>query len=277
MINDKKHNSVDLIASLLIGFTFSAFSFIFSGIYFENKVKNIIDEKLKNTESVSTNKNDNSKNNELTDLNQDGKIDLLDEAILKQQKEKEKQISESRANLTTIKDDDYFIGNKDAKIMILEYSDSDCPYCSSYHKTLKKLLEDYSDKIVWVYRHFPLDSLHPNSRGKAEAFECAGEQGKFWDLVNKSYENQKASLSDFETWVSDFGMNVNQYKECVSSKKYADKVESQYKDAQKLGASGTPFSLFVGDKSKNEIYELPGAVAYENLKSIVDAYFNRNK
>jgi protein-disulfide isomerase len=84
------------------------------------------------------------------------------------------------------KDKDWRRGDKNAKISIVEFSDIDCPFCTRHHDTMVQLMEKYDGKINWVYRHFPLTSLHPDAFKKAEAAECVGELGgndKFWQYL----------------------------------------------------------------------------------------------
>ncbi|GAB4140935.1 MAG: hypothetical protein Fur0024_2620 [Patescibacteria group bacterium] len=298
MENQKQIEGTGILAGILIGLAFTAFSFIFSGLYFEKKVdaifekrskemeKNISNNVLKNfsNSNLKTNEDENEGSDELEDLDGDGDVDIVDEALAKQQvTDKEKSQTAEAETLAIQKQnaklfpDDHYRGNKDAKIIILEYSDPDCPYCSDYHKTMKKIAEDFKDEILWIHRSFPLDSLHPNARAKAQALECAGEQGKFWDFADKNYEKQSSTLSDFETWAKELKMNVEKYKTCVADEKYKDKVNSDYKEALDMGGRGTPFSLFIGDLSKDEIYEIPGAVPYDTMKNLIETYKSKQK
>lgn len=92
-----------------------------------------------------------------------------------------------------VTDKDWLYGDKNASMTIVEYSDIDCPYCKSFHATLQQVVADYKGQINWVYRHFPLTSLHPNALLKAQATECVGEQGgndKFWQYLDKLEKSQ---------------------------------------------------------------------------------------
>jgi len=94
-------------------------------------------------------------------------------------------------------DDDTILGDADAPIEIVEFSDFQCPYCARAHPTLKRIIEDYGDQVVWVYKHYPLDQLHPYARGASESAECAGEQDMFWEYTDALYENQSLITSDY--------------------------------------------------------------------------------
>ena len=86
---------------------------------------------------------------------------------------------------------------KKAELIVVEFSDLDCPFCQKIHGTLQQVVDEYQGKVAWVYRHSPIDSLHPKARKKAEATECAAELGgneAFWKFVAKFYEDKKATL-----------------------------------------------------------------------------------
>ena len=95
--------------------------------------------------------------------------------------------------IRTVQDNDHLLGNKDAKIVIVEYSDTECPFCKQFHETLHRIYDEYGadGKVAWVYRHFPLEQLHPKAPKEAEALECAAEQGgndTFWKFTDMVYQ-----------------------------------------------------------------------------------------
>jgi len=163
-----------------------------------------------------------------------------------------------------IKEGEYIRGNPEAKVTIFEYSDYECPFCARFHPTLKQILTDYPEDVNWVYRHFPLDSIHPQARPAAIAAECAGEQGKFWEFSDALFENQANLSSDlYGQLAGDLGLNTAQFNECVSSGKYADKVESDFQEGISVGVTGTPGSFING-------VIIPGALPYESVKAEID-------
>ena len=93
-----------------------------------------------------------------------------------------------------INENDHFLGNKDAPVKIFEFSDFQCPYCSNFHITMHQIIKEYGDKIAWVYKQFPISS-HPLGMPGAIASECAGEQGKFWEMSDLILSNQEPALS----------------------------------------------------------------------------------
>lgn len=155
-------------------------------------------------------------------------------------------------------------GNPEAPVTIVEFSDFQCSFCSSFHPTVKQILEDYSDKVRWVYKHFPLDQTHFQARPAAEASECAAEQGKFWEFAEGLFKNQSKLGKDFYSELAlAIGLNTNQFENCLSSRKYKDKVEADYQEGIKAGVRGTPASFVNGEL-------VSGAVPYETLKAAVE-------
>ncbi len=180
--------------------------------------------------------------------------------------------------MRTVTSDDHILGNPNADLIIVEYSDTECPYCKVFHNTLKRVMNDYGKdgKIAWVYRHFPIDQLHSKARKEAEATECAYDQGgneKFWEYINMLYDvtnsNDSLDPSELPKIAKSVGLNVDAFNTCLSSGKYAAKVEADYQDAIKAGGRGTPNSIIISkDGTKTNV---EGAQPYENLKNIIDA------
>ncbi len=167
----------------------------------------------------------------------------------------------------TITKEDHVRGNFDALITIVEFSDFQCPFCAKFHPTMQQILNDYSNQVRWVYKHFPLDSIHSEARPSAEASECVfeqkGDQG-FWQFADGLFENQSQLGSNlYNELASQTGLNLDQFKSCVSSRKYKDKVEADYQEGIRAGVTGTPGSFVNGEI-------IPGAVPYDYLKSAVE-------
>lgn len=148
-----------------------------------------------------------------------------------------------------IDDKDHIRGKKDAKITILEYSDFECPFCSRFHPTMQQVIEKYGDQVRWVYRHFPLESIHPNARPLANAAECAGEQGKFWEMADAIFVDSGAQ--PVETYATKAGLNVNKFNTCVKAKKYDAEVSADAQDALSAGGQGTPYSIVIGPNGES--------------------------
>ncbi len=177
-----------------------------------------------------------------------------------------------------ITENDHILGNPNADLVIVEYSDTECPFCKQFHNTLNRVMNEYGKdgKVAWVYRHFPIDSLHSKARKEAEATECANELGgpsKFWEYINLVYSttNSNNSLpeSELPKIAKTVGLDVKAFNACLSGGKYAELVEAHYQDAVRSGGRGTPHSIIITkDGMKTPIQ---GAQPYENIKALIDA------
>ena len=168
----------------------------------------------------------------------------------------------------TIAENDHIRGNPQAEITLVEFSDMQCPFCSRFHPTALQALKEYGDKMRWVYKHFPLDAIHPEARPSAEASECAWEQAGdegFWKFTDAMFENQsRLGNAFYEEVAQQIGVNLSQFQTCVAERKYQDKVEQDYQQGLQAGVTGTPGSFVNGTPVK-------GAVPYEQLKAIIEA------
>ncbi|MFH1099045.1 MAG: thioredoxin domain-containing protein [Candidatus Uhrbacteria bacterium] len=167
-------------------------------------------------------------------------------------------------------DRDHVRGSADAAVTIVEWSDFQCPFCSQFHETMQRAFSEYNGKIRWVFRHFPLDSLHPNARPAAEAAECASEQGKFWEFADALFAKQDELGTDFYSKLAkDLGLDGAKFAECVKSRKYQQRVEDDEQEGLKVGVRGTPGSYVSG-------VEVPGAVPLNQLKAMIDSALKTN-
>ncbi len=144
---------------------------------------------------------------------------------------------------------DHVKGKADAKITIVEWSDFQCPYCGKFYtETLPELQKQFIDtgKVKLVYKHFPL-SFHENAQKAAEASECASEQGKFWEMHDKIFENQQTlTVVDLKKYAVDLKLDTKKFDECLDTNKYAEKVKADMEIGAKVGVSGTPGFLING-------------------------------
>lgn len=167
---------------------------------------------------------------------------------------------------------DHIRGSRDAKVFIVEYSDLQCPYCANFHDTAKQAVDEYGGDVAWIYRHFPLDSIHPKARPAALASECVAEQGgddAFWSFIDAIFANQTTALDDMAGVVGQLGLDISAFNDCVKSEKYADRVEKQYQEGLDAGVTGTPGNFIVN--KNGEVWTVPGAVPFANLKTAIDS------
>lgn len=186
--------------------------------------------------------------------------------------------SASAKEMRPITEADHILGNPNADVIIVEYSDTECPYCKQFQQTLERVMDEYGKdgKVAWVYRHFPIDSLHSRARKEAEATECANELGgaaKFWEYLSLVYtrtnSNNSLDPAELPKIAKTVGLNVTDFNTCLASGKYAAKVEADYQDAIKVGGRGTPNSILISKDGTQTVVQ--GARPYEQLKEILDA------
>ena len=167
----------------------------------------------------------------------------------------------------TVAESDHVRGNANAEITLVEFSDLECPFCKAFHATAQQALDEYGDKVRWVYKHFPLSNIHPEATPAAEAAECVWEQKGdegFWAFADKVFEEQDRIGSTLYREVAEsLGMDIAKYDTCVSQRTYEDKVEQDYQQGLRAGVTGTPGSYVNGIPVK-------GAVPYATLKAAID-------
>ncbi len=136
------------------------------------------------------------------------------------------------------------LGSKNAPVTIIEYADFGCPACLYWYKldVLNQLRTKYGDQIRFVWRDYPVITLL--SPGAAEAGQCANEQGKFWEFHDTVYQHEgNIQASDLEGYASAIGLNMSQFNECVSSRRYRDRVNAEMQEAFDYGYNGAPFFI----------------------------------
>ncbi len=169
-------------------------------------------------------------------------------------------------------------GPKNARIVWVEYSDLECPFCKSAHPNISKLLEDYPSQVAWVFRHYPL-SFHPKAQKSAEAVECARNQGgseAFWKMTDTIYEKMPdVELSQLPSIAAEVGLNQSEFQQCLDSGKFAQKVKDELAQGTKEGVQATPTSV-VFDMKTGKSTTVEGAVPYEQMKQTVDQILSQN-
>lgn len=167
---------------------------------------------------------------------------------------------------------DHIRGNPDAKVAVIEYSDFECPFCARVHPTYQQVMEEYGDDVMWVYRHFPLNSIHPNAQKAAEASECAAELGgndKFWELADIMFE-RGTEYDQLSVFAQEIGLNKAAFETCLSSGKYEARISSDAQGGADAGVSGTPGNFVYNVETKEAKY-ISGAQAFSAFKSAIDA------
>jgi protein-disulfide isomerase len=188
------------------------------------------------------------------------------------------QTIEQSKNIRPVDGTDHILGNPKARLVIVEYSDTECPFCKEFHKTMKALLTDYGEKgdVAWVYRHYPIIELHSKAAKEAQATECASEMGgnaKFWEYVNRLYEvtpsDNNLDPLELTNIAKQVGLSSKDFDACLASNKYSSKITADIEDAKKTGSQGTPYSVMI-DTRTNETYPVVGAQPYADLKQLIE-------
>lgn len=187
---------------------------------------------------------------------------------------------------------DHVLGDiNTAELVIVDYSDLECPYCKLLHETLVKIYAEHKDsgKVAWVYRHFPL-SIHSSAGTLAQASECVAELGgsdeskSFWPFIDRVFAASDPlvapDLKKLPGYAKEVGVDEKKFSECLASGKYAEKVKEAYANSYKLtGEEITPFTVFVsGGKAIPLIDETGtglGALPYPTMKALVNQFLSK--
>ena len=206
----------------------------------------------------------------------------LDKAIARiELKMLESQLPSKQPTVVKISiDDDPIIGDADAPITIIEFSDFQCPFCARFYiQTLPLILEEYiqEGKVRLVFRDFPIQSIHPNALPASVAANCANEQGKFKEMHDALFENQSEwnkqdavnALALFSQYAAGMGLEQDVFDACLKSGKHIEEIRKDLDDGRNYGVSGTP-GFFVGNDHVGYV-ELKGAQPFESFKKLIDA------
>ena len=173
---------------------------------------------------------------------------------------------------------DHIIGSRNADLVIVEYSDTECPFCKTFHNTMHQIVRDYDGKVAWVYRHFPIAQLHSKAIKESEATECAAELGGnqvFWEYLDKIFEttnsNDSLDPSELPKIAAAVGLDVNAFNTCLSSGRHTELVKKSVEEAIKGGALGTPYSVIVTQDGQKVL--INGAEPIAMVKAKIDALF----
>lgn len=164
-------------------------------------------------------------------------------------------------------------GNPDASVTLTEYSDFQCPACGQYYPHLKEIVAVYGDNLRFEYKHFPLITIHKNAVPAAKAAEAAGQQGKFWEMHDKLFENQTAWSNSanpqvyFVQFAEELGLDTALFKKHLGSSIIADTVNQGFEEARALGLSGTPTLFLNGEKMT--------VSSFDELRTQIEAAVNQ--
>lgn len=233
----------------------------------EARVIQLIEERIKMTKSGT-----------LSEKEFNARVDKGIVAFIDKQRRAEQERPNRLArNVPRPSKSDHTYGNPDAPVTLIEYSDFECPFCKRFHGTVKKVVDESKGQVRWVYRHFPIEQLHPvKARKAAVAAECAGELGgndAFWKFADRFYElTPSNNRTDTDTVLPqiarEIGLDEKQFASCLVSGRHDKRIDKEIRDANTSGANGTPWSVIVSKGGKT--YALSGAQPQAAIKQLVE-------
>lgn len=167
---------------------------------------------------------------------------------------------------------DHYFGNPDAEVVLIEYSDLECPFCARFHPTAEQIVEEYEGRVAWVYRHFPLESIHANATPAAVASECVAELGgndAFWTFIDDLFmSGQRLTPALYEELAGQVGVGAVALGECIESGRHDAKVADDLANAIEVGGRGTPFTVLLHKDGSATSFS--GALPIERIRPLVD-------
>ena len=194
------------------------------------------------------------------------------------QKPRENTSAISTASFEQVKiidEKDYIKGNPNAPIMLIEYSDYECPTCNEFYPTLKKVLNEFgaTGKVAWIYRQYPIVNLYPNSAKLSETALCVGEVGgntAFWKFTDSIFqERQPDSLTDMsklESLVTNSGVDKDYFESCIRNGRHKKPLEKNITVATEAGVIGLPHTFVVVG---NQVESFTGAESYPVVRQVI--------
>jgi protein-disulfide isomerase len=182
------------------------------------------------------------------------------------------EVSKPVDGKSLVRENSHMTGSVGAKVTVVEFADFQCPACGSAHPIMKKVQDAYKDNtnVNFVYRNFPLDSIHPNARIGAEAAEAAGKQGKFWQMHDLLFERQSdwSELSDptdkLVSYASELGLDTAAFKTSLQQRLFNDVISADVKDGEALDVNSTP-TFFINGQIYRKI------LSFDDFKKYIDA------
>lgn len=157
-----------------------------------------------------------------------------------------------------VRDDSHGLGKNDSKVTLVEFGDFQCPACGAAYPILKQVLAERGEKIRFVWRNFPIASIHSNADNAARAAEAANEQGKFWEMHDKLFANQTnwsgatKSKEVFAGFAKDLGLDAEMFSRDFEDQKIVNRIKQDLGDANALGVNSTPTFFMNGEKYSGE-------------------------
>lgn len=183
---------------------------------------------------------------------------------------------EQLASIPAVTSEDHIRGNANAKVVLVEYSDYECPFCGRFHPTMTTLKEEFGNDVAWVYRHYPLP-FHPNAQKAAEASECVAKLGgnnAFWTYTDSVFEENQVSGAitpeTIQAGAQAAGVDMTAFNSCLDSGEMASIVKSHMDAGSSGGVSATPGTIVMTADGAQEI--ILGAYPIEQVRATIEKY-----
>jgi len=191
------------------------------------------------------------------------------------------EFTEEEPKIQPITEDDHILGNPDADVIVIEYSDFECPYCQEFHTTMRRIMDDFgaNGRVAWIYRQLPLDEVHVNSKRVALTSECVAKIGgnaKFWEFTNRIFDDAPASIlkNNTDQIISNLGFNVEEIDQCSQDPETILAVENDMKDGQYFRdidtEFGTPYNIIITKTGLST--NISGSISYQTLKDVIEQH-----
>ncbi len=180
-------------------------------------------------------------------------------------------------NLNPISEKDHVLGDPNAPVSIITFTDLECPFCKRFHVTMNQVMDEYgkTGKVKWAFRQLPLEQLHSKAKNEAIATECAADLGgndAFWKYVNRLFEitpsNNGLDPAELPKIAEYVGLNKAKFNSCLISGKFDQFISDSIDNGMKSGALGTPYAVILGPNGKKTA--IPGALPYTDVKAAID-------
>lgn len=176
---------------------------------------------------------------------------------------------------------DHVYGSTAGKVILIEYGDFECPACEAMYQTVSTIKTLYKDDLTFIFRNFPLTSIHPNALAASTAAEAAGQQGKFYEMFDKLYQNQNAwaqlsgSQRDqtFQQYAKDIGLNITKYTQDLTSSAVSDKINRDQSTAATFNVDGTPTFVLNGKALPSSVSTDPAQLQQRVQDALTQAGF----
>ena len=184
-------------------------------------------------------------------------------------------------NVAKVTADDHILGDANAPVKIIVFSDFECPFCKTFHETVTKLSGEYKGQVAWIFRQFPLP-IHPKAKQEAVASECAAELGgndAFWKFADRIFaitpSNNGLDPAELPNIARYIGLDVTKFNKCLTSGKYDAKIAAQSQDGNNAGLQGTPYSVAIA--ANGQVLAINGAQPYDYVKAVIDEVLKAGK